>query len=70
MLPMQAAADYHVTLTPHDTAISRAADAVQRLEAFMDSLRGPGRLRHSTAPISSTVCSSVATFAEYDSDNR
>jgi hypothetical protein len=41
----EAAAELGVTLTPHDTAISRAAAAVERLDAFMDSLRANGGYR-------------------------
>jgi len=41
----EAAAELGVTLTPHATAISRAAAAVERLDAFIDSLRANGGYR-------------------------
>jgi hypothetical protein len=34
-----------VTLTEHDTAVGRAANAAERLDAFMGSLNGTGVLR-------------------------
>jgi hypothetical protein len=40
----RAAADARSTLTPHDVAISRAAGAAAKLDAYMDSLRGTGVL--------------------------
>jgi hypothetical protein len=41
----QAAAECGVTLTPHDVAMERAKDAAARIESFMDSLKGTGRLK-------------------------
>jgi hypothetical protein len=41
----EAAAQLRVTLTEHDTAISRAASAAERLDAFMASMTGTGVLR-------------------------
>jgi hypothetical protein len=41
----QAAAESRATLTPHDTAMSRAGAAAQRLDEYMSSLRGTGVLR-------------------------
>jgi hypothetical protein len=41
----EAAAELGVTLTPHATAISRAAAAVERLDAFIDSLSANGGYR-------------------------
>jgi hypothetical protein len=41
----RAAADLHVTLTEHATAMMRAVEAAKRLDQFMDGLRGTGRLR-------------------------
>jgi hypothetical protein len=41
----RAAADQRVTLTEHATAMMRAGEAANRLDQFMDGLRGTGRLR-------------------------
>jgi hypothetical protein len=41
----EAAVQLRVTLTEHDTAISRAANAAERLDAFMASMTGTGVLR-------------------------
>jgi hypothetical protein len=44
-VPKKAAVDCRATLTPHDVAISRAAGAARKLDAFMGSLKGTGVLR-------------------------
>jgi hypothetical protein len=44
----KAAADLHVTLTPHATAMMRAGEAAKRLDRYMDSLRGTGVLKEFT----------------------
>jgi hypothetical protein len=44
----QAAADHGAVLTPHAAAMARAGDAAARLNSYMDSLRGTGRLREFT----------------------
>jgi hypothetical protein len=44
----QAAADQRVVLTAHPVAMVRAGDAAARLNSYMDSLRGTGRLREFT----------------------
>jgi hypothetical protein len=41
----RAAAALRVLLTPHNAAMTRAGDAAARLNNFMDSLRGTGRLK-------------------------
>jgi hypothetical protein len=41
----QAAADHRQTLTPHATAIDRAGAAADRLDAYLDGLRGRGTLK-------------------------
>jgi hypothetical protein len=41
----QAAADHRQTLTPHDVAIERAGAAADRLDAYLDGLRGRGTFR-------------------------
>jgi hypothetical protein len=41
----KAATECRATLTPHDTAISRAADAARRLNEYVSSVRGTGMLR-------------------------
>jgi hypothetical protein len=40
-----AAADHGATLTPHNAAIERARSAVARVDAFVSSMKGSGRLR-------------------------
>jgi hypothetical protein len=44
----EAAVQCRVTLTPHDIAISRAHAMAERLDAFMDALKGNGTLREFT----------------------
>jgi hypothetical protein len=41
----KAATECRATLTPHDTAISRAAGAARRLDEYLSSVRGAGTLR-------------------------
>jgi hypothetical protein len=41
----QAAADHRQTLTPHDVAIERAGAAADRLDVYLDGLRGRGTLQ-------------------------
>jgi hypothetical protein len=41
----KAASDQRVTLTEHAVAMMRAGDAAARIEQFMESLKGTGRLR-------------------------
>jgi hypothetical protein len=41
----EAAADHGVTLTENAVAIERAGEAAARIESFMDSLKGTGRLK-------------------------
>jgi hypothetical protein len=41
----QAAADQRVTLTPHDVAMTRAANAAARIEEYIDSLHASGAMR-------------------------
>jgi hypothetical protein len=40
----RAATCWNETLTPHDLAIQRAADAIKRLDAMMEALRASGQL--------------------------
>lgn len=40
----EAAAYWNETLTPHELAIQRAADAIKRLDAMMEALRASGQL--------------------------
>jgi hypothetical protein len=40
----EAAAYWNETLTPHDLALQRAADAIKRLDAMMEALRASGQL--------------------------
>jgi len=44
----ESASKYQCKLTSHRVAMERAAEAAQRLDAFMDSLRGTGVLREFT----------------------
>ncbi|KJC59525.1 hypothetical protein UP10_18755 [Bradyrhizobium sp. LTSPM299] len=44
----EAAAHHRVTLTAHDTAISRADVAAHRLDQFVESLRARGAMREFT----------------------
>jgi hypothetical protein len=44
----QAAADLHVTLTPHATAMERATEQAARLNRFVDGLRRTGALKEFT----------------------
>ena len=44
----RAAADQRVTLTPHDVAMTRAGDAVGRIEGYIDSMRAKGAMREFT----------------------
>jgi hypothetical protein len=39
----QAATEKRATLTPHDTAMMRATDVAERLDAYIEGLRAPGR---------------------------
>jgi hypothetical protein len=41
----QAVDERNVTLTEHSIAVERAKDAAARIESFMDSLKGTGRLK-------------------------
>jgi hypothetical protein len=44
----ESASKYQTKLTSHSTAMARAGEAAQRLDAFMDSLKGSGILREFT----------------------
>jgi hypothetical protein len=44
----QAATEKRATLTPHDTAMMRAADAAKRLDSYIEGLRARGAMREFT----------------------
>jgi hypothetical protein len=44
----QAAKEKRATLTPHDTAMMRAADAAKRLDAYIEGLRARGAMKEFT----------------------